>query len=165
MLLTPEPLTADAFAPFGDLIDKRHEPVMINEGNTEKYQDLAHLALIAEDGYPQVHIYRSTPLALPLKLSMMERHPLSSQLFFPLSPRPYLVLVAPAGEFDREKLKLFVVQPGQGVNYAPGTWHHYSLALGQPSEFLVVDRGGPEENCDVITLDPPVEVDLSSVKY
>lgn len=163
MLLKPEPLTAEAFEPFGEVIDTTAAPMMINDGNTEKYADLATLDLTAEQGVPNLHLYRSTPLPRPLKLAMMERHPLASQLFYPLGDQPYLVLVAPAGEFRRDLLKLFLAQPGQGVNYARGTWHHYSLALNAVSEFVVVDRGGPGENCDVITLDPSIDVDLSDL--
>ena len=70
---------------------------------------------------------------------------------------PYLVVVAPKGDFDIEKLAVFIAQPHQGVNYHRGTWHHYCLALNCVSDFLVVDRiandGVSENNCDVIELD------------
>lgn len=86
----------------------------------------------------------------------MERHPLSSQLFFPLGDNPYLVVVAPQGEFDPQDIRAFVAQPNQGVNYHPGVWHHYSLALNEPSDFLVIDRLSPgergNENCDEIAI-------------
>jgi ureidoglycolate lyase len=70
----------------------------------------------------------------------------------PLSGRPYLVAVAPAGDFDRTGVRLFRAEPHQGVHYRKGVWHHFLLALGGESDFLVVDRAGPGENCEEIAL-------------
>lgn len=75
---------------------------------------------------------------------MMERHPLGSQAFIPLDDRPYLVVVAPAGDLDESKIRAFVTRGWQGVNYAKGVWHHPLLALGKVSDYIVVDRGGGE---------------------
>jgi ureidoglycolate lyase len=85
---------------------------------------------------------------------MLERHPLSSQLFMPLSAAPFLVVVAPPGEnVDRTSVRAFVTNGAQGVNYRRGTWHHPVIALANPSEFLVVDRVGPGANCDEFFFD------------
>jgi ureidoglycolate hydrolase len=95
----------------------------------------------------------ATPLAMPIKIEMMERHPLGSQAFMPLSQHPYLVVVAPKGKFEQDKIEVFLAQPTQGVNYHKGTWHHFCLALNQDCDFLVIDRSGNGNNCDVETLD------------
>lgn len=154
-ILKPEPLTAAVFALYGDVIecgegaDKRN----INYGNTIKFANLAQLDLTAEQGKPTVSIFRSTPLPRPLEIKILERHPLSSQAFYPLSGRPYMVVVAPKGEFNPKNIKVFLAKPGQGINYHKGTWHHFSLALESVSEFLVIDREGPEKNCDEAALE------------
>ena len=96
----------------------------INEGNTQRFHDLAHLDLLSDNGKPSVNIFRSTPLASPITLRLMERHPKSSQTFFPLGDKPYLVVVAPPGELDMDKAETFLLQPDQGVSYHRGTWHH-----------------------------------------
>ncbi|MHB8787670.1 MAG: ureidoglycolate lyase, partial [Thauera sp.] len=84
---------------------------------------------------------------------MMERHPLASQAFIPMSGRPYLVVVAPAGEAPgAEALKVFLARGDQGVNYATGVWHHPLLALGAVCDFIVIDRSGPGHNCDEVQL-------------
>lgn len=149
----PKPLTAEAFAPFGDVIeandDKNH--FAINDGNTERYHDLANVDV--SGGKAIVSIFRSTPLPQPISLQMMERHPFGSQAFISMTGLPYLVVVAPAGEFDVTKIEVFIAQGNQGVNYHTGTWHHYCLALHEESDFLVVDRAGDGDNCDVVTLD------------
>ena len=164
MKIKPEVVTAAAFAPFGDLIETGDEPMIINYGHTERHHDLARLDLLEQGGRPLVSIFRSTPLQSPITLSLMERHPLSSQAFVPLGDNPYLVAVAPTGEFDPAALKLFLVGPHQGVNYHRGVWHHYCLALNGVSDFLVIDRGGEGTNCDEIPLNEPVQVDLSDLQ-
>lgn len=152
--LKPEPLTAAAFAPYGDVIEcaQAAEERLINYGHTTRFHDLAALDLTANGGAPLINVFRSTPLALPIPIKVMERHPLSSQAFYPLSNHPYLVVVTPPGDFDESALKAFIAAPNQGVNYRKGTWHHYSLALEAVSDFLVIDRGGPEKNCDEVFL-------------
>jgi ureidoglycolate lyase len=80
---------------------------------------------------------------------MLERHPLGSQLFMPLSADPFVVVVAPpAAVPDREAVRAFLTNGRQGVNYRRGAWHHPLIALAAGREFLVIDRGGPGENCD-----------------
>jgi ureidoglycolate lyase len=161
MRLEPRPLTARDFTPFGDVIEASDaaEQRSINAGHSTRFHDLARLTLDAEGGTPCLSIFRTTPLPQPLHLTMMERHPLSSQAFHPLGPHPYLVVVAPPGEFRLDAVRAFLARPGQGVNYHPGTWHHFNLALGGPSDFLVVDRDGPGTNCDEITLAEPMVVE------
>ena len=149
--VTPEPLTADAFAPFGEVIEvsDRAEAIPINYGWTTRYRDLA--ALDYDGGRAMVSIMRSRPLA-PLVLKIFERHPIGSQAFVPLQGRPFLVAVAPAGDFDPGAVRVFRAQASQGVNYAAGTWHHFLLALDAESDFLVIDRDGPGDNLDEIEL-------------
>ena len=149
------PLSREAFAPFGEVIEAsdavRH--FTINGGNTERYHDLARLEP-GPEGRVIVSIFRSQPRSLPFTVQMMERHPLASQAFIPMSGRPYLVVVAPAGEPPRvEDLRVFLGRGDQGVNYATGVWHHPLLALEAESDFIVIDRSGPGHNCDEVQLE------------
>lgn len=148
-----EALTRVAFTPFGDVIDcegaAKH--YTINEGYAERYHDLAKIDVAVEDGRPLLNIFRAKPRTLPLRVTMMERHPLSSQAFVPLSPRPFLVLVARPGTAPAAAdLRCFRTQGSQGVNYARGTWHHPLIAVDNTQDFLVIDRGGSGDNCDEI---------------
>jgi ureidoglycolate lyase len=152
--LKVETLTSEAFAPFGDVIEASDaaQHFTINQGNTERYHDLADIH-VGADGKAIVSIFRGQARELPFVVSMMERHPKASQAFIPMSGRPYLVVVA-----DRDSaptaadLRLFIARSDQGVNYAPGVWHHPLLALEATSDFLVVDRSGPGHNCDEVQL-------------
>jgi len=149
MKLKIQALTKEAFAPYGDVISVReNDHFLINNGSTERYHDLAKVELLKE-GRVLINIFRATPLDYPLNVKMVERHPLGSQAFVPMSERPYLVLVAEAGEtVTPDNLVAFRAEGDQGVNYHAGTWHHPVLALDGVSDFLVVDRGGEGHNCD-----------------
>ncbi len=173
----PKPLTAAAFTPYGDVIETRPtaQHFAINYGLTERYHDLANIDVLAQGGRPLVSLFHTTPLPPPITIRLLERHPISSQAFMPLSPYPYLVVVAAAGPLHEDQIEVFLAQPGQGVNYHPGTWHHFSLALVQPSDFLVIDRGDSPgqsrpgqsrpgqhvHNCDEQTLHSPFVIDLT----
>ena len=150
--IQPTPLSKEVFAPFGDVIEatSSSEQRVINEGNTTRFHDLADLDLLKAGGKPTINVFRSVPLPTPLVLKVMERHPLSSQAFYPLGGAPYLVVVAPPGELDVASIQAFTAAKNQGVNYHPGTWHHYSLALSGTSDFLVIDRVADDENCDEV---------------
>ena len=160
--LAVAPLSAAAFAPFGDVIEAseaaRH--FSINGGNTERYHDLAQLQVDAA-GHAIVSLFRGQPRALPFTMSMLERHPKGSQAFMPLQGRRYLVAVAPPGpSVDIADIRVFLAQGNQGVNYAAGTWHHPLLALDAVSDFLVIDRAGPGDNCDELELPQAVLIAL-----
>ncbi|MFT3811886.1 MAG: ureidoglycolate lyase [Acidovorax sp.] len=151
--LRVQPLTAAAFADFGDVIDSEgHAPLPINNGMTERYHALARVET-GEEGHALINLFHGLPYALPLRLTEMERHPLGSQAFVPLEPQPFVVVVAPAGErVEPGDLRAFITNGRQGVNYRSGVWHHSLIALGGPARFLVVDRGGPGDNCDVVPI-------------
>jgi ureidoglycolate lyase len=152
--LAPEPLTRAAFAPFGEVVEAsdavRHHPV--NDGSAERYHDLAELSP-GPDGRVILSIFRGQPRALPFRVEVMERHPLASQTFVPMSGRPWLVVVAPPGEPPAvQDLRVFLARGDQGVNYRAGVWHHPLLALDAVSDFVVIDRSGAGQNCDEIRL-------------
>jgi ureidoglycolate lyase len=157
--VTPQPLTAEAFAPFGDVIEAsdRAERMAVNYGYSTRFHDLAGIDVAEGGGRAIVSLFRARPLDPPL-LKIVERHPLGSQAFVPLSGRPYLVAVAPPGALDPAMLQVFRAQPSQGVNYAKGVWHHFLLQLEAECDFLVIDRDGPGDNLDEVELVPADQV-------
>ena len=156
-VLPIQPLTRAAFAPFGEVITldgAKHYP--INAGTTERFHALARVDAAEQGGLPIISLFRGQPRPLPLPITVMERHPLGSQAFVPITQSAddeYLVVVAPAGEFDARQMKAFLAQGFQGVSYARGVWHHPLIALHRVSDFLIVDRIGEGNNCDEIELD------------
>jgi len=157
--LTPEPLTAQAFALFGSVIEASDNAVKlgINQGHAIRYDALAEIDVSDEGGTGVISLFRARPLAEPV-LRAFERHPLGSQSFVPLSGRPYLVAVAPEGDFDPTQIRLFRAEAHQGVHYRKGVWHHFLLALDAESDFLVIDRAGPGDNCEEVELAPGDEI-------
>ncbi len=150
-----QPLGAAAFAPYGEVVEaasgRPQRP--INGGTAQRFDDLARIDTAIADGRPVLSIYRASAQALPLRLREVERHALGSQLFMPLTPLRWLVIVAAAGPAPRAAaLRGFVAGPGQGVSLARGTWHHGLLAL-DAGDFLVVERGAADIDCDVHALD------------
>lgn len=147
------PLTKKAFTPFGDVIETEGSDFYyINQGSTQRFHNLAKVDVLESNGRPLISIFRGQPLLKPIKIKMMERHPLSSQAFIPLTQTPFVVVVAAPSETVGwpNDLRAFITNGRQGVNYARGVWHHFLLSLDQISDFLVVDRGGKEKNCDEV---------------
>lgn len=148
--LRPQSLTAEAFAPFGDVIETASKTALaINDDMAQRYDDLALVDATDEGGRPNVSIFVSKPRPLPVVIDMVERHPLGSQLFVPLGAYPYLVAVTDGTPpFEAADLSVFLVADGRGVNYRKGLWHLPLCTLFELGRFLVVDRGGPGDNCD-----------------
>ncbi|MEO0359648.1 MAG: ureidoglycolate lyase [Pseudomonadota bacterium] len=152
------PLTAEAFAPFGDVIALRDKPDrIINQGLCGRHHDLT--ALDVSDGRPAISLFDAEPRALPHRLDMMERHPAGSQAFLPMTENPFLVVVA-RDEDGRPGAPLaFLTAPGQGVNYARGAWHGVLTPLAAPGLFAVIDRVGPGENLEEFWFEEPWIID------
>ena len=159
--ITAAPLTAEAFRPFGDVIAPDGAPdMMINGGRCERFHDLAQLSF--EGGRAGISIFRSDASPLPYVLELMERHPVGSQAFLPMSASPYLVVVATDDAGKPGALHAFLAGPGQGVNYRAGTWHAPLIALEAAQPFAVVDRIGDRfsdgGNLEEFSLPEPVTV-------
>lgn len=143
------PLEAEHFAPFGDVIEAAGEPtMMINRDMCGRYHDLATLAFSGDTARPGISLFKAEPRSLPYTLDMMERHPLGSQAFLPMSADPFLVIVAEDRNGQPDEPKAFLTRPGQGVNYHRGTWHGVLTPLHPPGLFAVVDRIGPGDNLE-----------------
>jgi ureidoglycolate lyase len=150
--LRPVPLTKTAFARFGDVVESEGANHFgINQGFAERYNDLAHVETAVEHGLVNISIVEANPRPLPIAIKLMERHPLGSQIFFPLQDRPWLVLVC-TDPRDAASYRAFRASGRQGVNYARNVWHHPLLVLDPESRFLVVDRKGPGNNLEEVWL-------------
>lgn len=140
-----EPLTESAFSPFGDILDAAGEPDrIINQGACGRWHDLAGIEVV--DGRMGLSLFRAKPKRLPYRLDMMERHPLGSQAFLPMSQDPFLVVVAADDGGRPGRPRAFVTTPGQGVNYRRNVWHGVLCPLQPPGLFAVIDRIGPGTN-------------------
>ncbi len=153
-VLRPQPLTRAAFAPFGEVIEiEGAESFVINDGRATRFHDLAEVDVATGGGRPAISIFRAKPISLPFDIAMFERHPLGSQAFYPLSGRPWLVVVAADDAGRPGEIAAFLVSGTQGVNYARSVWHHPLLVLGDDADFLIVDRIGDGDNLEEFQLE------------
>jgi len=158
-VIVAQALTAAAFRPFGQVIEAEGaESFLINNGKCRRFHDLAKVEAAGENARVLINIFRGQPYPMPHKLPMVERHPFGSQAFMPLSPRPFLVTVCPDEDGRPGVPQAFVSKPGQGVNYARGTWHGVLTPIGEEQDFLVVDRGGDGNNLEEFFFDAPYEI-------
>ena len=158
--LTALPLSADAFADFGEVIDlEAARRIPINDGLTTRFHDLFTIDALEAGGRPIVSVFRTAPLPLPHRVRVMERHPRGSQAFMPMDDLPFLVLVGSGGDAPRAgDLSLFITNGKQGVNLYKNTWHHFQIVLGKQRDFIVVDRGGGngDDNLEEIHIEDEV---------
>ncbi len=160
LILNSTPLTAAAFAPFGDVIQtSKSENQAMNEARFDRFDDLALIDVDTDnDGHVAISIAESkVPVTLPYQFDLVERHPLGSQAFIPLSDFSFTVVVAPAGEtIIVEDLVAFTTNGAQGINYHRGVWHMPLISTSAGQKFLIVDRAPGADNCEVFVLDRPV---------
>ena len=141
------PLTAAAFAPFGEVLEAEGPPDrVINHGLCGRFHDRATLDIV--EGRAGISLFRSETRTLPYSLQMVERHPLGSQAFVPMSPDPFLVIVAPDAGGAPARPQAFRTAPGQGINIARNTWHGVLTPLHPPGLFAVIDRIGEGANLE-----------------
>ncbi|MFN6924769.1 MAG: ureidoglycolate lyase [Tabrizicola sp.] len=143
-VIRPEPLTAAAFAPFGDVLEPSGDFRLINDGLCRRHHDLALLDFGA-DGRAGISIFNAEPRAIPYVFDLIERHPDGSQAFLPMTQHPFLVIVAPG---PQAMPCAFLTNGAQGINLHRGTWHGVLTPLHAPGLFAVIDRIGPTPNLE-----------------
>ncbi|MFV0302137.1 MAG: ureidoglycolate lyase [Paracoccus sp. (in: a-proteobacteria)] len=151
--ITAQPITAEAFAPYGELLIPRATPDrMINAGRCERHHALATVE--RGGGEAIISIFRSEPVSLPYDCALLERHPLGSQAFMPLGPDAWLSVVAPDENGKPGSPLAFIVPAGMGVNLRAGIWHGVLTPLDRAADFLVVDREGAGVNLEEVAISP-----------
>ena len=147
MLIKPKNITKENFSIFGDLISSNNiKPMDINSGYAKRFDNLANINTSKDNGKTIVSIFSALKRSFPMKIDMMEKHPLGSQAFMPMKETTFLAFVAPPGNLPEiNKIKSFIVPPKNGINYKPGIWH-FPLISTENTNFLVIDRKGSGKN-------------------
>ena len=146
-IIKPIKITRANFAAYGDLISSDDiKPMDINAGYAKRFDNLANINTSKDGGKTIVSIFSALKRNFPMKIDMMEKHPLGSQAFIPMNETTFLCFVAPPGESPEiDKLHSFIIPPKTGINYKPGIWH-FPLISTEDTDFLVIDRKGKSEN-------------------
>ena len=152
--INPKPITKENFSKFGDMITTDNiKPLEINNGYAKRFDGIANLDTSNNNGETTICIFSALKRSFPMKIDMMEKHPLGSQAFIPMKETTFLVFVAPkGGKPNLNEVEAFIVPPGIGINYNPGTWH-FPLISTEDMNFLVVDRKGSGDNLVIENLD------------
>ena len=147
LIIKPKLITKENFKKFGDMITTTDiKPIEINDGYAKRYDGIANLNTKKDNGESTISIFSALKRSFPMKVDMMEKHPLGSQAFIPMKETTFLAFVAPAGDKpDLNKIESFIIPKGIGVNYKPGVWH-FPLISTEDMNFLVVDRLGSGDN-------------------
>ena len=146
-IIKPVKINKSNFAPYGDLISTENvSPIDINAGYAKRFDNLADLDTSKDNGKTIISIFSSLKRTFPMKIDMMEQHPLGSQAFIPMKETTFLTFVAPLGKSPEiDKIQSFIIPPNHGVNYRPGIWH-FPLISTEDTNFLVIDRKGQGKN-------------------
>ncbi len=158
MIQRIEPLTAAAFAPFGDVLEATGTPdKIINQGLCDRFHDRARLDF-GPQGRAGISIFHAQPRSLPYTLELVERHPEGSQAFIPMTAHPFLVIVASDTDGQPTAVRAFKTAPGQGINILRNTWHGVLTPLANPGLFTVIDRIGNTPNLEELRLVIPLVI-------
>ena len=143
----PIEITKENFSDFGDVISSENiKPIDINAGYAKRFDNLANINTLKNEGKTIVSIFSAFKRNFPMKIDMMEKHPLGSQAFVPMKETTFLTFVAPPGDLPEiDKIKSFIIPPKKGINYKPGVWH-FPLISTEDTDFLVIDRKGSGDN-------------------
>jgi ureidoglycolate lyase len=146
-IIKPIKISRNNFSEFGDLISSNEvSPMDINSGYAKRFDNLADINTIKNEGKTIVSIFSALKRVFPMKIDMMEKHPLGSQAFMPMKETTFLCFVAPLGKYPEvSKIKSFIIPPKTGINYKAGIWH-FPLISTEDTDFLVIDRMGTGEN-------------------
>ena len=158
-IIQAQVINKEVFAPYGELIECEGAiTYKCNQGRAIRYHDLLkNLDVTDNSGKIGLSIYKSIPSPIPFEVAVMERHPLGTQAFIPMTMDQhsrYLVAVAPAGDLHLALIIAFIVSGQVGINYKKGVWHLPIVALDRDMDFLAIDRIGPEKNCDEVRFLP-----------
>ena len=147
IIIKPIKITRENFTEFGDLISSEDvNPIDINTGYAKRFDNLANINTSKDEGKTIISIFSALKRTFPMKIDMMEKHPLGSQAFIPMKETTFLSFVAPSGESPEiSKIQSFIIPPKTGINYKPGIWH-FPLISTEDTNFLVIDRKGRGEN-------------------
>ena len=150
----PKPINKENFSKFGELVTTEGlKSIDINNGYAKRFEEAVKLDTLQDRGETTISIFSALKRTFPMKIDMMEKHPLGSQAFIPMKETTFLCFVAPPGDSPEiSKIQSFIVPPKNGINYKPGIWH-FPLISTEDTNFLVIDRKGSGNNLKIENLD------------
>lgn len=160
--LIPQPLSAAAFAPYGEVVD------LLSDARREYVTRAFEHDAVA--GAPSMWIgYPPAVANAPngtLRLKKLERHPHATQTFVPIEAGRYLVVVCAAaadGSPDLATLRALIGDEKHAITYGQNVWHHGLTVLDARTRFVTLMASYRTGDDDVfLELAAPVDVMLST---
>ena len=155
------PLTHASYAPFGEVVAPSATGRRVNRGEALRHDHTAALVNLREGSTANLALFEIRHRPPPLGVDWLERHPLSTQVFLPLSAGRFIVTVAPGGSArpDPGEARAFAVESGTGITYLPGVWHHGLIPLDGPMRFaMLVWEDGSAADCQIVDLATPLHL-------
>ena len=145
--IEPKPIDKENFSKFGELVTTEGlKSVGINNGYAKRFEEAVKLDTRQDRGETTISIFSALKRNFPMKIDMMEKHPLGSQAFIPMKETSFFAFVAPKGNRPNlKKIKSFIIPKQTGINLNPGIWH-FPLISTKNMNFLVIDRKGKGKN-------------------
>ena len=145
--IKPKKVNKKNFKKFGQIIDtSKKKYFKINNGYAKRYDNLGKIDTASKKGRTNVSIFSAKKRRFPMKIDMMEKHPLGSQAFVPMKETSFLVFVAPKAKVPNlKKIESFRIPKQKGINLNRGIWH-FPLISTKNMNFLVIDRKGKGNN-------------------
>ena len=145
--IKPKIINKKNFKKFGQIIDTSKKSYFrINNGYAKRYDNLGKIDTSSKKGKTIVSIFSAKKRQFPMKIDMMEKHPLGSQAFIPMRETYFFAFVAPKGNRPNlKKIKSFKIPKQTGINLNQGIWH-FPLISTKNMNFLVIDRKGKGKN-------------------
>ncbi len=145
--IKPKKVSKKNFKKFGQIIDaSKKKYFRINNGYAKRYDNLGKIDTSSKKGKTIVSIFSAKKRRFPMKVDMMEKHPLGSQAFVPMKETSFFVFVAPKGDKPNlKKIESFKIPKQTGINLNPGIWHFPLISI-KNMNFLVIDRKGKGNN-------------------
>ena len=145
--IKPKKVSKKNFKKFGQIIDaSKKKYFKINNGYAKRYDNLGKIDTLTKKGKTIVSIFSAKKRRFPMKVDMMEKHPLGSQAFVPMKETSFFVFVAPKGDKPNlKKIESFKIPKQTGINLNPGIWHFPLISI-KNMNFLVIDRKGKGNN-------------------
>ena len=155
-VLKAEPLTREAFAPFGQVLAYEPGDILRNNFAAALFSD-------RPAARPNLRVQRTEATATPHLARVIERHRRSSQMFAPISGCGCLIVVFPSAADGAPVLaegRAFVSRGDQAINYNRDTWHHGLMARDPGGVFLMLRwEDGTAEDEEFLTLDQPILIE------
>ena len=165
MNLEIKKITKKNFLQYGQLISTNDiESKKINKNTTNSFYDLVDIEVFGHDKKIRVNIFKAKKRNFPLKIDMLENHPLGSQAFIPLQKTNFIVVVAPiAPKPDINLIEAFYLSSEEGVNFKAKVWHFPLIAI-QDSNFLIIDKKVEKNNLEIFSFKNNEKILLNYVK-